>query len=56
MFVRFVTHYVRSLEGMTFLSEAMDRLQWSSLFEKHSVQKYVEQLKLRGICKEQVEK
>ena len=40
------SHYVRSLEEMTLLSDAMEILQWSAFFEKHGAQKYVELLKL----------
>ena len=48
------SHYVRSLEGMTLLSEAMERLQLSAFFEKHVVEKYVEPLKLLREMKQEV--
>ena len=48
------SHYVRSLEGMTLLSEAVERLQWSAFFEKHGALKYVELLKLLRKMNQQV--
>ena len=48
------SHYARSQEGMTLLSEAMERLQWSAFFEKHGVEKYVEPLKLLREMKQEV--
>ena len=48
------THYVRSLEGLTLLSESMERLQWSAFFDQHGVQKYMEPLKLLREMKQEV--
>lgn len=40
------SHYVRSLTGLTMLSESMERLQWQTFFDLHGVEKYKNSLKL----------
>jgi len=47
-------HYVRSLEGLTLLSESMERLQWSAFFDRYGIEKYMEPLKLFREMKQEV--
>ncbi len=48
------SHYVRSLAGMTLLSEAMERLQWEAFFDECGLVKYQGVLSILREMKENV--
>jgi len=50
------SHYVRSLKGLTMLSESIERLQWTEFFKIKGVESYMNELQILSKLKTSVSK